>query len=457
MIQFGRKSCGLTAALALLATAPAAAQQAQGPPAGDVPFETFRLENGLRVILAPERTTPVVSVNVWYDVGSRNERPGRTGFAHLFEHMMFQGSQNIGKTEHMQLVERAGGSLNGTTSEDRTNYFQTLPSNRLNLGLWLEADRMRSLAVTKENFENQREVVKEERRMRVENQPYVGSVLTALYEAPYNAEGCFGYAHNVIGSMDDLNAARVEDVQQFFDTYYRPNNATLTISGDFDPAEARQLVQQYFADIPNGGAPPAFTCTSPFTGLPERQTINDANANLPALSMVFGVPEAKHADAYALELLSAILLDGESSRLNQRLVKQEKAALAVQSLSSNRRGPGLFGMLAIANQGVAAERLEKLLSEEVEKVVRNGVSAAELQKAKNRQRAQTVRSRQTVHGRAEALQWFVHFHGDPAALRDDLARYDAVTRDDVRRVAQQYLTPSNRAVIVTQPGPAAKE
>jgi predicted Zn-dependent peptidase len=452
----------LLAAVALLAgartAAPAAAQPAQpAQKAGDIPFETYKLENGLNVILAPDRTAPVVAVDVWYDVGSRNERPGRTGFAHLFEHMMFQGSQNVGKSEHMQLIERAGGSMNGSTNEDRTNYFESLPSNRLNLGLWLEADRMRSLAVNEENLTNQREVVKEERRLRVDNQPYTSSILAALYEVPYNKDTCFGYAHTVIGSMDDLNAASLSDVKQFFDTYYRPNNATLTVVGDFDPAEAKSLIQQYFGSIPAGSTPPPFECASPFSTLPQRRVINDPNANLPAVSVVYGIPATNNPDVFALVLLNSLMMDGESSRIYQRLVKQEKAALQASSFFSPRRGPGLFGAFAIANQGVTADRLEALLEEEFQKVIEGGVSAEELAKAKNRVRAFTVRSRQTMMGKAEDLQQYAHFYGDPSAIRGDLERYEAVTREDIRRVATQYLNPNNRAVVVTQPGAAAKE
>jgi predicted Zn-dependent peptidase len=440
--------------LALATTTPAAAQQ-QG--AVEIPIETYKLGNGLRVILSPDRTTPVVAVDVWYDVGSRNERPGRSGFAHLFEHMMFQGSQNVAKGEHMTLIERAGGSMNGSTTEDRTNYFQTLPSNRLNLGLWLEADRMRSLAITEENFTNQREVVKEERRLRIDNSPYGTSFLAASYDAPYSADGCFAYAHSVIGSMDDLNAAHLSDVQQFFDTYYAPNNATLTVVGDFDSAEAKQLIEQYFGQIPSGPAPPPVTCENPFSKLPLREVIEDQNANLPALLLSYGTPATGSADDYALTLLASVLGQGESSRLNQRLVKEAQAALQVQSFFDERRGPGLFMVFAIANQGVGVDRLETLIEEEIAKVRDRGITSEELEKAKMQYRAQTVRGLQTVLGRAERLQYFAHWQGDPAAIRTDLERYAAVTAADVQRVAREYLVPKNRATVITQPAAAAKE
>jgi zinc protease len=455
MIHCSRTPCALLALALAAGAAPLPGQQAAGP--GNLPFETYRLDNGLRVILSPDRSVPVVAVDVWYDVGSRNERPGRTGFAHLFEHMMFQGSANVGKGEHFTLIERAGGSMNGTTSEDRTNYFETLPANRLNLGLWLEADRMRSLAVTKENFENQRQVVKEERRLRVDNQPYTSSFLHALYTAPYNARSCFAYGHEVIGSMADLDAAETRDVQEFFNTYYTPNNATLTVVGDFDPAEARSLIQKYFGEMRPGPSPPPVECATPFSHLPARDTVRDSRANLPAILQSHGIPQAGHPDAYALSLLASILGSGESSRLHQRLVKQEKAALQVSSSANVRRGPGVFVIFSIANQGVGVDRLETLAGEEIEKVRRNGVTPAELEKARNQYRARTVRGRQTALGKAEALQYFAHFHGDPAAIRTDLERYMAVTPADIQRVARQYLVPQNRAVVVTQPTPATQE
>src|SRR5881628_3022370 len=207
--------------------------------AGRISYESFAMPNGLRVVYSEDHSTPIVTVDLWYHAGARNERPGRSGFAHLFEHMMFQGSAHVKKSEHFQLVQRAGGSLNGSTQEDRTNFFETVPSNRLNLALWLEADRMRSLAITQANFENQRETVKEERRLGVDNRPYAAAFTDGI-AWPFDSSSCFAYAHTVIGSMDDLNAAQLPDVQAFFDTYYAPNNATLVVVGDFRPLELRR-------------------------------------------------------------------------------------------------------------------------------------------------------------------------------------------------------------------------
>jgi zinc protease len=442
---------GLAAALLLLGAATSAA--AQSATSVNFPFETYRLENGLRVVLAPDRNTPVVAVNLWYDVGSRNERQGRTGFAHLFEHMMFEGSANAPKGDHSRLLQGAGATgLNASTAEDRTNYYQVVPPNRLNLALWLESDRMRSLKVEPAQLANQQEIVKEERRLRVDNAPYTRSLLAATSTGLYSREGCFAYAHEVIGSMDDLNAARIEDVQQFFRTYYAPNNATLTLVGDFDPAAARQMVQQYFGGIPRVETPPRPECPRPFGELPRRDTISDPNATLPAFMAAYGSVAVGHPDSYALDLLSVILGGGRSSRLNQRLVRTERAAAFAVTQSDTRRGPGVFLVHVRANPGVDAARLETITDEEINRIVREGVTEAELSRARNQYRARFVRTLQTAMGKAETLQRYALYFDDPAALRTDLDRYLAVSVADVNRVARQYLTPQNRAVVITLPG-----
>jgi predicted Zn-dependent peptidase len=421
-------------------------------------MERYQLDNGLTVILAPDRSSQVVAVDVWYDVGSRNERPGRTGFAHLFEHMMFQGSANVKKGEHFQLVERAGGSMNGTTSTERTNYFEALPSNRLNLGLWLEADRMRSLAVTKANLDNQREAVKEEKRLRVDNQPYVGSFQEALTGA-YDAARCFGYAHTTIGSMADLNAAAEDDVQQFFRTYYAPNNATLVLAGDFDAAEARRLVQQYFGDIPRAAPPPPVSCDQPFNPGQQRRTVADAKATLPAVLVLWRIPPYRDADTPALTLLGTVLGGGESSRLNVAVARGARAAVATQAFANATgptRAPGIFGVLGIANQGVQPDSLERLLQAEVARVAAGGITEAELAKAKNGYLASQINGVQRAMGRAEAIHTARTFLGDENAVNTDLQRYAGVTAADVQRVARKYLVPQNSVVtLIASPGAEA--
>jgi len=440
----------LACVLALaLAAAPAAAQQ-PAPAAGRIAYETYALPNGLTVVLSEDHTAPVVTVNVWYHVGSGNERVRRSGFAHLFEHMMFQGSANIRKSEHFQLIARAGGSVNGMTNEDRTNYFETLPSNRLNLGLWLEADRMRSLAITQENLENQRSVVKEERRLRVDNQPYMKAIQDAM-TMPFDSTVCFAYAHTVIGDMADLDSARVEDVQAFFHQYYAPNNAVLTVVGDFAPAEARRLIQQYYGDIPRVADPPVATCEMRFGTGARRFEMTDNNANLPFVAVVYKAPAVSHEDAPALELLTSILSNGESSRLNRRLVREERAAMQAGGWTDLRRRAGLLMFIAVNNQGVETSRIERLLNEEIDRVRNDSVPQAELTKAQNQYRAGVVRQRQTAMGVAEALQSALWYMGSLDAANSDVQRRLAVTTADLRRVAQRYLAPENQLTTIINP------
>ncbi|HET9387890.1 MAG TPA: pitrilysin family protein [Gemmatimonadales bacterium] len=423
--------------------------------AGRVPFEQFTLPNGLRVIYSEDRSTPIVTVNLWYEVGSRNERPGRSGFAHLFEHMMFQGSAHVKKTEHNQLLERAGADFNGSTAEDRTNYYQTVPSNRLNLALWLEADRMRSLAITEENFENQRQAVKEERRLRVDNQPYQAAFTDGL-TWPFDSTTCFPYAHTVIGSMADLDAAKLPDVQAFFDTYYAPNNATLVVVGDFNPAELRTLVNQYFAGIPSHAAPEAPRCDASAGRPPQRREVRDPKANLDAVLRIYRVPEHRNPDTGALELLDLILGRGESSRLNVSVVRRDKAAVATGSLLNpfgSRNGPGVWVTYGIVNQGVSADRMDSLLAAQLDTIRQNGVSAAELEKAKNLLRSGFIANRETTMGKAEELHHYLTFHNSIDEINTDLERVLAVTSDDLKRVAAKYLDPNNLTVVIVRAGP----
>jgi len=425
--------------------------------AGRVPFEQFTLPNGLRVIYSEDRSTPIVTVNLWYEVGSRNERPGRSGFAHLFEHMMFQGSAHVKKAEHNQLLERVGADFNGSTAEDRTNYYETVPSNRLNLALWLEADRMRSLAITEENFENQRQAVKEERRLRVDNQPYQGAFTDGL-TWPFDSTSCFPYSHTVIGSMDDLDAAKLADVQAFFETYYAPNNATLVVVGDFSPTELRSLVNQYFAGIPSHAAPEAPRCDPSAAKAGTRHEVRDAKANLDAVLRIYRVPEHRSPDTGALELLDLILGQGESSRLNVSVVRRDKAAVATGSLLNpfgSRNGPGVWVTYGIVNQGVSADRMDSLLAAQLDTIRANGVTADELAKAKNLLRAGFIANRETTMGKAEELHHYLTFHNSIDEINTDLERVLAVTTDDIKRVASTYLDSRNLTVVVVRAGTGA--
>jgi zinc protease len=427
--------------------------------AGRVPFEQFMLPNGLRVIYSEDHSTPVVTVDVWYHVGSRNERPGRSGFAHLFEHMMFEGSAHVKKSEHGQLVERAGGNYNGSTAEDRTNYFETVPSNRLNLALWLEADRMRSLAITEESFENQRQAVKEERRLRVDNQPYAVAFTDGL-TWPFDSTACFPYAHTVIGSMADLDAAKLPDVQAFFDTYYAPNNASLVVVGDFGPGELRRLVNQYFAGIPSHAAPeaaPRCDVAGAAAKGPARREVHDAHANLDLVMRLYRIPDHRSADTPALEVLNIILGQGESSRLNVSVVRRDKAAVGAGSILNpygSRNGPGVWAAYGIVNQGVSADRLDSLLSIQLDSIRANGITADELDKAKNILRSGFIDNRETTFGKAEELQHYLTFHASLEEVNTDLDRLLAVTSDDVKRVAATYLAPGNLTLVIVRPGAA---
>lgn len=442
--------------LAQIPSEPAAAAEDRpdASPLARLPIERHRLPNGLRVVLSPDRTVPTVAIAVYYDVGSRNEEVGRSGFAHLFEHMMFQGSANVGKGEHFQLIMNRGGSLNGTTSEDRTNYFETLPSNELALGLWLEADRMRSLAVTAENFENQRQVVKEERRQSYENQPYALSMLR-INELAYG--DYWPYAHSTIGDMQDLDNAPLEAVQEFFSRYYRPNNAVLSIAGDFEPSEAMALVERYFGDIEPGETPPFEPPELQPQTAERRETMLDAHAELPAFHVAYHIPPSRAEDHYALELLSLVLGDGQSSRLYQKLVKDREICQSIHVSTDDRRGPDLFSFFGVMARGHLPAEAQTLIFEEIEAIARNGITERELAKVRNRVRAYFIFGLQSNLSRARQLAEFELYHGDARLVRTELDRYLAVTRDEVKRVAGQYFDATNRTVLDVIPTSMAGE
>lgn len=440
------------AVLALLLLAPQLRAQEQAPP---IEFESFTLDNGLTVIVHEDHSTPVVAVNIWYDVGSANEEVGRSGFAHLFEHMLFQETENLEPGEFKRHILSAGGTYNGTTNNDRTAYFETLPSNRLKLAFWLEADRMARLAVTPENFDREREVVKEERRLRIDNQPYGNAQLTL----DTLAADWPPYKHTVIGSMDDLNAATADDVLAFYKKYYVPNNATVVVAGDVTVDQVRETAEQYFGDIPRGTEPaplPEIAATPRVDG--ERRVIVEDNlANTPLYFAAFNVPPHKADDSYALQLLSSIFSQGESSRLHQRLVKDEEAALVVISFLDSRAGPGAFWFGALPNQGVEIEQIELLINEEVERLQEEGVTERELQKAKNQLRTSQIMGRQTVFAKTQELQHYRFFHNDVAEINTDLNRYNEVTVEEIMRVARDYLVSVNRTVVIAVPAGGEEE
>ena len=424
-----------------------------------VPYALHTLHNGLRVVLSEDHSVPVVAVVVLFDVGARNEPHGRTGFAHLFEHMMFQGSANVKKGEFYTYVEDNGGVLNGMTSSDFTIYFEVMPSNQLELALWLEADRMRSLQVNQENLDNQREVVKEEKRLRVDNQPFAYARGILLYELAYDN---FANAHSVIGSMEDLDAATLEDVQRFFRTYYAPNNAVLAIAGDFEEQQALEWVRKHFGDIPPQEPPQPVDVSEPERSVERRATYTDRLANLPAVAIAWKVPPRHSPERYALAILDRVLFSGESARLHQRLVKREKSALGVSGGLEDRRGPGLFTTFVVFKPDRSFEQIERSIDAEVEAIQQKGVRASELQRARNQIRAERFRGvwgglygLQTPLGRAMELAYHTLFDGDPALVNTELQRYLDVTADEVREATTRFLVPRNRTVLHILPGATA--
>lgn len=411
-------------------------------------IQRVTLENGLRVVLNPDSSSPTVAVAVTYGVGSRDERPGQSGFAHLFEHMMFQGSRHVKKGEHFRLISERGGTLNGTTSSDRTNYFEVLPSSELRLALWLEADRMRALDVTPENFENQRAVVQEEYRMRYENAPYARGMLR-LGELVY--EGYGPYAHPTIGSMAELEAAKFEWVKDFYDRYYAPNNAVIAIAGDFDTDEAMRLVREYFGSIPKKPTQRSELGPAPEEAVAKKETVEDANVKTPGFFYGYRIPPSQTKEHYALELLAVILADGESSRLHQLLVRDRAVAQSVGAWTRDHVGPDLFALSVVLTEKGKLAEVQRLLDAELDKARKTPPSPAELQKAKNRIRASFVFGIQTNMGRAVKLSEYESYFGDARQLARELGRYLDVSAEDIQKAAAQYLTPQRRTLVEVLP------
>jgi zinc protease len=412
-----------------------------------IPFKEFKLKNGLRVILSEDHSAPTYSIDVTYNAGSRDERKGRTGFAHLFEHMMFQGSENVGKGEHFILIELNGGGMNGTTNEDRTTYFETLPANQLDLGLYLEADRMKSLVINQANLDNQRNAVQEERRLGVDNQPY-GKTFEAILDTAYDN---FAYKHSTIGSMDDLNAASLQDVTDFFRTYYAPNNAVLTLVGDFKTADALARIKKYFEAIPSQPAPPTPDMTEPEQKAERRITIEDGFARTPRLDVVYKIPAGDSPDYYALNLLARILGTGNSSRLYQKLVKESEIATAIFAGAQEKRGPSLFQIAAITPPGKNLADVEKLIYAEIERLKNEPVADWELEKVRMLARRQRAQGMQSTLGRSISLGQYALYYGDANLINQVEANYNRVTKEDIQRVARTYLKDTGRSVISTLP------
>ena len=427
---------------ALLAVVSVAA--AEGPL---IKFTDVKLKNGLRVIISEDHTAPTVSVAVNYNVGSADEKARRTGFAHLFEHMMFKGSENVGSGEHFALVFGNGGDMNGTTNADRTVYYEKLPANQLELAIFLEADRMHSLDINKANLDNQRNAVQEERRLRVDNQPY-GQTFEKTGEQAYDNPA---YKHSVIGSMEDLNAASVDDVATFFKTYYAPNNAVLSIVGDVDTKKTMALIEKYFAVIARQPDTKRPDLTEPPHTAERRSTLQDPLAKLARVDVAYIIPPAGSPDSSALDALSDVLSSGRSSRFNQVIVREKQLATNVGVFSPDSRGPGLFQLSATVAPGKNPADVEAALYDEIDKVKTGPIADWEIEKAHNSARRNQAGAATSTLTRAIQLGEYALFYNDPNLINTRTGKVLKVTAADVQRVAAKYLTKENRSVIVSIP------
>jgi zinc protease len=441
-------------ALALASSlAPSTSASAAASP--EIPFEKYQLANGLEVILHEDSSAPTVHVEVWYKVGSKDELPGRTGFAHLFEHIMFQGTKHIPEDTYFKYLAEAGASnRNGSTGNDRTNYFETLPSNQVELGLWLESSRMGFLLERpsfRQTFENQRDVVKNERRQRVENVP-MGAMSRVQNEALYPPD--HPYHHEVIGSMSDLDAASETDIKSFFYKYYAPSNAILLVAGDIDVARTKGLVEKYFAPIPAGPPitrrpPPAAPLTA------EKRVAMEAKVNLPAEAITWLTVPAFAPGEAEMDILAEILGNGKTSRLYKRLVYELKIAQAVRAVNSSMMHSGELEIRFTPLGGHSLAEIEKIVDEEVDRVRRQPVDERELERAKNRLRTSLFRSLEQLQGRGSHLLSYDYFTGDPGYIGRDIARYQAVDAAGVQKYAAQLLRKDARLVVTVDANPQA--
>jgi zinc protease len=437
----------LAGLILLAATAPALAADALKVTPPKLEVREHKLANGLDLLMYEDHSVPATTVQVWYHVGSKDEKKGRSGFAHLFEHLMFKGSANVGPEEHKNFISSIGGRYNATTDADRTLYFQSFPSNYLERVLWMEADRMRSLDISDENFKSERDVVKEERRLRVENPPFgrlFGVVLDKTFSThPYKIEP--------IGSVADLNAATIQDVRDFHSTYYVPNNATLVVAGDIDPERTVQWAEKYFGPIPKGKPIPRDIPREPAQKAERRAVDYHPNTPLPTVVITYHIPEAIHPDIYALQVAGNILSAGDSSRLYKRMVYEKQMAVAAGGQTIVLEDPGVFFFYSILQPGQKPEDGEKELLDAVDKLRGEPVSESELVKAKNQFISQLVFGRQTAMDKAEAI-------GNAKVILDDLTlvnrqvtEFQKVSAADIQRVARTYLSPENRTVVYMLP------
>ncbi len=409
----------------------------------NIQFVEYDLKNGLHVILHEDHSTPITAVTVMYHVGSKNETKGRSGMAHFFEHLLFEGSENIGRGQYSKFVEDAGGALNANTSQDRTFYYELLPSNQLELGLWLESERMLHAKVEKIGIETQREVVKEEKRQRIDNQPY-GNLFTEALDHAYDVHP---YSWAPIGSMEDLNAAQEQDFIDFYKTFYVPNNAVLSIAGDINIEETKKLVEKYFSGIPKGTKTiPRPTQVEPLNKGEVRDTIWGKD-QLPLILMAYHIPAQGTPEFYAVDMLNQILAQGQSSRLNKALVDEKQLALFSSAMTYNTEDPGLTLAFSLANMGIDPKQVEEGMTEEVNKLKTDLISEREFEKLRNQVESDFVSRNSSVAGIAESLANYYMYLGDTNLINTEIQKYNAVTREDIRNAAKKYYTDSNRVVL----------
>jgi zinc protease len=409
----------------------------------NIKFEEYDLKNGLHVILHQDKSTPIVAVTIMYHVGSKNETAGRSGMAHFFEHLLFEGSENIGRGEFSKYVENAGGGLNANTSQDRTFYYELLPSNQLELGLWLEAERMLHAKVELIGIETQREVVKEEKRQRIDNQPY-GNLFSETLAHAYTVHP---YSWAPIGSMEDLNAAQEKDFIEFYKTFYVPNNAVLSIAGDIDIAETKKLIDKYFSDIPKGTREiPRPTQMEPLNKGEVRDTIWGKD-QLPLIVQAFHIPAQGTKEFYAVDMLNQVLAQGQSSRLNKAVVDEKQLALFSSAMTYNTEDPGLTLAFSLANMGIDPKEVEEAMNIEIEKLKTELISEKEFEKLRNQVENDFVTSNSSVAGIAESLADYYMYLGDTNLINTEIQKYNAVTREDIRAAAQKYYTKDNKVVL----------
>jgi zinc protease len=440
-----RRAGRLLLAVAVVCSSLVPLQAAVRPP--KLQYQIVTLPNGLRVIFSEDHSTPIVHVSVWYHVGSKNERPGRTGFAHLFEHMMFKGSQNVEPESHTSLIASLGGRSNAYTTEDETVFWQTFPAHYLPLVLWMEADRMATLRIDDEAFRREREVVKEERRMRVENQPY-GRLSEIIYDHAFTAHP---YKHPTIGSMADLEAASIQDVRDFHRTFYVPENATVTITGDFDSAQAVQLVNQYFGRVPKASRPVPRDIPKEPPQTKERRAVVQESWPLPAVVVAYHVTYDGHADAYPLHMTSKILSDGQSARIPREIVYRKRLALTAFGSGNITEDPNLFYAVALVQPGKTVAEVEKALIEEFEKLKREPILDSELQRAKNQWARDYILGRESIQEKALHLAHAAVIHNDITTADGEFDIFMNVTAAQMQKVAQTYFTEGNRVVLHIMP------